>query len=163
MTRFGTLPRWLIALILVLPIAMIVAWYGFAALSDARTRLATLERMRDAGSQPMPRLMLAGAFADRDRAIAAARFVRRLSEAAAAHRLLVEGSEVEPADPARPALLMARIGLSGSEADIIGFARSLEAGTPAIRFATWHIGRTAPGEATVRFEGRPIAVWEPVP
>jgi hypothetical protein len=163
MTRFGTLPRWLIALILVLPIATVVAWYGLAALSDARTRLATLERMRETGSRPASRLMLSGAFTDRDRATAAARFGRKLSETAAAHRLLVERSEGEPIDPAHPALLSARIALSGSEADIIGFARSLEAGTPAIRFATWHIGRTAPGEAALRFEGRPIALWEPVP
>lgn len=153
-------PRLSILLGLAAALAILAGWYGLDALTKARSRLASLERMIDSGSRAGPPLMSAGAFAGRDRAAAAVRFSRRLSEAAAAQRLLVERIEVQRAEPDYPALISAHLALSGGEAEVVRFVRSLEADMPTIRFAAWHIGRAAPGERSVRFEGRAIALWK---
>lgn len=155
--------RWLLLPIVVVPFAAMAAYCGLDALSEARSRLAMLEQKIDAGSAPAQRLLRGGAFADRIRAAAVARFGQKLAAAAAAQRLLVERMETLPVESGRPALLMARIAMSGDEAAIVRFAGSLEAGTPTIRFAAWRVGRTAPDEASVRLEAQAVAVWEPVP
>jgi len=155
-------PRALLPLVVAIALALIAGWFGIERLNRERDRLTTLEAMADLGSRPPVPLLPEGlAHAGRDRRAAEAAFGRQLRQAASGYRLLVERIEQLAADRERPGLLIARIAVSGSEADIMRFVRRVESGKPAIRFADWHIGPTAPGESTIRIEGSALALWEP--
>jgi hypothetical protein len=150
-----------IMLVLALVVAVVAGWAGLGALANARARLAAVAALAARGSHPAPPLIAVGqAFAGADRAAAATAFAARIGAAASGHRLLVERMTMLPADAAKPALLAADIALSGGEPDLLAFVRAIEAGRPAIRFASWRLARTAPGEASVRLEARPVGLWE---
>ena len=156
-------PRALLSLIMAVALTLTAGWFGVERLNRERDRLTTLEAMAALGSRaPVPLLPEGLAHGGGSRRAAEAAFGRQIDQAASGHRLLVERIEQLAADRERPGLLLARIAVSGSEADIMRFVRRVESGKPAIRFADWHIGRTAPGESTIRIEGNALALWEPV-
>lgn len=142
-------------------LSVIASWFGIGHLDRARHRLASVEAMAQAGALPtMPLLPDGMGFAGRHRRSAEAAFEHRLVHAVARHRLLVERLEMRPVQKDRPAMLAADITLSGSEADILGFARIIESSRPTIRFEDWRVSRTAADETTVRIEAGAIGLWE---
>lgn len=144
--------------------AAIAGWSGLDRLGQQRHRLAMLEMMAATGARaPVPLLPVGLAHTGRERRGAEMRFGRQLTQAAAGHRLLIERIETLPVSNDRPRLLAADIALSGSEDDILRFARAIEGSRPLIRFAAWRIARTAPAEATIRIEAHAIALWDPAP
>ena len=156
------LPRFALLLVTATLIFGLAAWFGVHKLDDERNRLSRLEAMAEVGGRPQAPLMAKGlAFADTERHTAEVRFTDQLTIAANRHRLLVERLKLARFEQDRQALLIADISLSGSEADVRYFAGLIESGKPAIRFANWHIDRTADGEATIRIEARAFALWAP--
>ncbi len=155
-------PRFTLLLVTATLISGFAAWFGVHKLDVERNRLSRFEAMAEVGARPQAPLMAKGmVFADTKRHTAEVLFTDQLTIAANRHRLLIERLKLAPLELDRQALMIADISLSGSEADVRRFAALIESGRPAIRFANWHIARTADGEATIRIEARAFALWAP--
>ena len=142
--------------------AAMTAALGLETLGRARARLAAIAVIAETGSQPAVPLAQPGvAFGDRGRSAAVARFRHALGHAATQNRLLVERLEPLARESGRPGLLLADIALSGDEADIRRYLRSIEAARPAIRFTRWWLARAEAGQAAIRLDARALALWDP--
>nr|WP_047168705.1 hypothetical protein [Sphingomonas sp. Y57] len=147
---------------LALLLACGLAWAGLDALAKARERLWAVEARASAGVVPaQPLLPAEASHGQEDRRSAEAALTAAIRGAAADRRLLLERVAPIAADRALPAELAAEVTVSGSEADVLAFARAIETARPAIRFARWRIGPTGPAETAIRLDARAMAIWEP--
>lgn len=140
--------------------AMALAWAGLAALASARSdRAALASQARQGALAPAPLLGEGLAFGA-DRTAATGALLDGLRRAAAARRLLVERLAGLPPVEGAPAELAAELVVSGPEADVFSFVHSVETARPAIRFASWRVMRTGPGETAIRLEARAVGYRE---
>lgn len=152
----------LLVLGLALALLLAAAWTGLAALERSRLRLATIEAQAAAGSAARnPLLPAAATWHQPDRRAAETALLGVLRNAATERRLLVERVELPLPAERRPTELSVELSVSGPEADVLRFARTIEAGAPTIRFARWRLARTGRAETAIRLEARAVAWREP--
>ena len=112
-----------------------------------RTRLAAM-----AGSEPVPAVAPAQAFALGSRAAAMRALEARVRALGGRGGVLVEA--VTPVDST--GLARIRVRASGSERAVVAFADALERGRPLVRFDGWSI---AADGTSVRLDGEVVAAW----
>lgn len=151
-------PRLGLALGAAVIVAAALGWAGLDALERARTDLATVDAQARIGAlAPAPLLGEGLLHRASDRAAATAAMTAALRLAAADRRLLVERLAALPStDPE----LSVELIVSGPEADVFHFARTVESARPAIRFARWRVARTGPSETAIRLEARAVGYRE---
>ena len=143
-----------------LVISLVAGGLGLHRLGQERARLANVRAIAAAGAAPRAPLMVGNAaFTGSERSQAIMRFANLLRQSAATQHLLIEKIEILPKQATAPAVMITYIAASGSERNVRIYARALETGSPVVRFDHWRLVRTGDAEATIRIEGRAVALW----
>jgi len=154
-------PALWVAAALAILLALYTAWSGLSRLHERRAAVHAAQSDAEASAIPISDLVpQGGAYRAGTRDIAAEAFRLRLLEAAVERRLLVERVAIEPARRDASAALVARIAVSGPEAQVLQYAAAVERARPLARLTDWRLQSTSAGDGTIRLDGHVSALWQ---
>lgn len=152
-------------------LALLLAWAGVArlaltladgplsALDSARQKRAELTAIAERPARAAPPLLADGQTQHgSDRAAALRALTATIRTTGARAGVLVESAEPVPGGTLPKPLVALRVVASGSEKALLTFIGDIEQARPTMRFATWRLARAGEYDATLRFDGRAVAV-----
>lgn len=133
------------------------------SLADARFQRARLEAIQDrplpATGDPVPtNLYIRAASAQAGQSA----LLSIVNERAGASGIALEQANIVPVDTATPQRVAVDLSVSGPELALASFINDIEAHRPMLRFVSWKITASAPGQGPARMSARAIAIWSPV-